>query len=338
MDPSSLPFDPAYLGPIFIGLMALSVLIYAVLDGYDLGVGIALHRHQEAMRDIQIASIGPFWDANETWLVMAIGLMLIAFPEAYNTLLQEMYLPATLMLGGLILRGVAFDFRAKVALDNKPRWDHIFRIGSLTVALSQGYMLGQYVCGFASDWPSQAFSLLSALGVAAAYTYIGACWLVMKTEAELQIYSARLARRASLFMAAGVIGVCVFNPWLNPEVYQRWFSFPNNILLWVIPAASAALFLVADRVLKRIPSRDDFACWLPFAIAVLLFINCFGGIVISFYPDVIPGRLSLHEAVAAAESLSFTFWGAAIVVPVILAYTAFSYRVFWGKATELKYY
>ncbi|MCV6620460.1 MAG: cytochrome d ubiquinol oxidase subunit II [Cellvibrionaceae bacterium] len=330
--------DPNYLGPIFIGLMALAVLVYAILDGYDLGVGIVLHRQDEAMRDTQIASIGPFWDANETWLVLAIGLMLIAFPEAYNILLQELYVPATIMLGGLILRGVAFDFRAKVAMENKNLWDHIFRAGSLIVALSQGYMLGQYICGFSDDSLTIVFSLLSAFGVAAAYSYIGSCWLVMKTEGELQKYSAKAARLSGLLMALGIASVCIVNPWINPEVYDRWFSFPNNLLLWVIPIISAAIFLFADQVLKRVPAENDYGCWIPFVLAVVLFLNCFQGIVVSFYPDVIPGRLSLYDAVAAPEALGFIFWGAVIVVPVILAYTAYSYRVFWGKATALRYF
>lgn len=330
--------DPTWLPPIFIGLMALSVLIYGTLDGYDLGVGILLHPGDEAYRDTMIASIGPFWDANETWLVLAIGLMLIAFPDAYNILLRQLYIPATLMLLGLIIRGVAFDFRAKVDMEFKQYWDWAFRLGSLLVALTQGFMLGQYVCGFESSLTAVLFSMLSAVGVASAYAYIGAAWLVMKTSGDLQMYAARAGRKAGWLMAAGVATVCIVNPIINPSVYDRWFSFPQNILLFIIPIASAGIFLVNDQMLKRFPTKDDYGCWIPFVSAVVIFVVCFQGLAFSFYPYVIPGQLTMTEAAAAPESLSFIFWGAIIVVPVILVYTFFSYRVFLGKATDLKYY
>lgn len=338
MNMINVMIDPAWLPPVFIGLMGLSVLVYAILDGYDLGVGILLHPQQESHRDIMIASIGPFWDANETWLVLAIGLMLIAFPDAYNLVLRELYLAATFMLMGLILRGVAFDFRAKVALERKGLWDNIFRLGSLLVALCQGYMLGQYVSGFDDSWQSLAFSLLSAFGVASAYAYIGACWLVMKTENDLQVYAARLGRKAGWMMAVGVLAVCAVNPVVNDSVYQRWFSSIYGLLMLFIPAVSACLFVLVDQVLKRIALHGDHGSAIPFFAVIFIFLICFMGIAYSFYPYIIPSVLTIDEAIAAPEALSFIFWGAIIVVPIILIYTAYSYRVFWGKATDLKYY
>ncbi|MCG8312343.1 MAG: cytochrome d ubiquinol oxidase subunit II [Pseudomonadales bacterium] len=323
----------------FAGLMALAILVYAILDGYDLGVGILLPLNQkETDRDVMIASIGPFWDANETWLVLAVGLLLIAFPPAYNLILKELYLPATLMLVGLILRGVAFDFRAKVSLTNKRTWDLLFKAGSTLTALMQGYMLGQYVVGFENTSLALAFSGLSALCVTAAYGYIGAAWLVMKTEGDLQKSAAAWGRTCGRLCFLGVATVCIVNPLLNENVFSKWFSLPNSILWFHIPVVSLLLFVVNDRILKRIPLEDDHSCWIPFVGTVGIFFLCFQGLVYSFYPYAIPGRLTLLEAASAPESLSFILIGALLVVPIIIIYTVFSYRVFWGKATELRYY
>lgn len=335
-------FEANMLANIFIGLMGLAVLLYAVLDGYDLGVGILLPTsdnltHQEKA-DQMIASIGPFWDANETWLVLAVGLLLIAFPEAHSIILREMYIPATILLIALIMRGVAFDFRAKAAMSHQKTWDKIFKLGSILASLSQGYMLGKYITGFDNSAESVAFSLLSAVGVAAAYAYIGASWLVMKTEGELQQQAAAWGRKAGRWGLLGVISVSIVNPLVNPDVLIRWFSFPTVLLLLPLPIVCFCLFLINDRVLKKIPMKNDKGCWIPFLNSVLIFILCFVGLAYSFFPYIVPGQLTIYEAAAAPEALSFILWGALIVVPVILFYTAYSYKVFWGKATKLKYY
>lgn len=327
-----------WLTAIFGGLMALSILVYAILDGYDLGVGILMPRHNSEHRDIMIASIGPFWDANETWLVLAVGLLLIAFPSAYNLVLKELYMPAAILLTGLILRGVAFDFRAKASLTHKNIWDNMFKTGSLITALAQGYMLGKYVVGFESSWANFGFSILSAVGVSAAYSYIGAAWLVMKTEGDLQRQAAVWARRCGWVAFAGVITVCIVNPLINPSVFDKWFNFPTTTLLFHIPLLSIVLFVINDQLLKRIPLEKDFGCWIPFVCVIGIFFVCFQGLAYSFYPDIVPGKMTMMEAASPKESLEFILIGAVIVVPVILSYTALSYRVFWGKATKLRYY
>ncbi|MCM2680992.1 cytochrome d ubiquinol oxidase subunit II [Echinimonas agarilytica] len=330
--------EAEWLPIVFVGLMGLAVLLYAILDGYDLGVGLLLPNDNEAQRDRMIASIGPFWDANETWLVLAIGLLLIAFPAAHSEIMLELYLPIAVMLSGLILRGVAFDFRAKVALDHKRTWDHVFRIGSLVTSLSQGYMLGLYVVGFEDSSSAFGFAALSAIGVTAAYAYIGAAWLVMKTEGELQIRAAKWGRRSGWCCLAGVLAVCAVNPVVNPAVFDKWFTFPYMLNMMMIPVTCLAMFAIVDRILARVPLPEDFGCWLPFVGAVLIFILCFQGLAFSFYPYIVPGKMDIWQAASAPESLMFILYGAVIVVPVILMYTAFSYRVFWGKATGLKYY
>lgn len=214
------------LGNIYIGLLGLAVLLYAILDGYDLGVGVLLPPRNEKFRDDMIASIGPYWDANETWLVLAVGLLLFAFPEAHSEVLQSLYLPATFMLLGLILRGVSFDFRAKVVQVNKRKWDLAFKYGSLLTTLAQGYMLGIYVTGLRSDLWAQAFALLAAFGVTAAYAFIGSCWLILKAENQLQEKAYYWAKRGLGILSVGIVAVSIANLTLHDEVRELWLSAP----------------------------------------------------------------------------------------------------------------
>ena len=326
------------LAIIFAGLTGLAVLLYAILDGYDLGVGILMPTNDNQTASTMIASIGPFWDANETWLVLAVGLILIAFPAAHNVILEALYIPVVILLIALILRGVAFDFRVKAAMSHRPKWDLLFKLGSILAALSQGYMLGMYVMGFESSLTAYLFAGLSALGVLAAYAYIGACWLVMKTQNQLQKQATVWARKAGRFTFLGVVAVSIVNPLINPAVFERWFSLPNAILLLPLPLFCFVLFLVVDRLLKRMPFKDDVSCWIPFVAAVMIFFICFNAFAFSFVPEIVPGQLDIFSAASAPESLGFMLWGALVVVPTILCYTFYSYRVFWGKVQELSYY
>jgi len=330
---------PAYWLPIvFIGLMGLAFAIYAILDGYDLGVGILLPSDSDPQRDTMIASIGPFWDANETWLVLGAGIMLIAFPSAHSLILFHLYLPVTVMLAGLILRGVAFDFRAKAVEDHKILWDHIFKIGSVLATLSQGYMLGIYVMGFEQSIAAYLFAALSAICVTAGFSFIGAAWLIMKTEGELQLRAARWARNCGRLTALGILSVSIVNPLISPAIFEKWFGGPAVILLLVIPTICFGLFLLVDRYLAHFPYQNDFGCWVPFASIVIIFLLCFIGLAYSFFPFVVPHQMDIWQAASAPESLMFIFYGTAVVLPTIMLYTVFSYRVFWGKATQLKYY
>lgn len=331
-------FDANTLAVIFIALMGLSVILYAVLDGYDLGVGILLPLEHDEDSDRMVSSIGPFWDANETWLVLAVGLLLIAFPSAHSLILRELYMPTAILLISLVLRGVAFDFRAKAPFSHKPTWNRVFKIGSLLAALSQGYMLGMYVMGFEDSWLAVGFSILSALCVAAAYSFIGACWLVMKTEGDLQIRAIAWAKKTVGLCILGTVAVSLVNPWINPTVYERWLSVPNLYFLAPLPLLCALLFVINYRALLKLPSENDRGCWVPFVTAVMIFLLCFFGLAVSFFPYIVPGQLTIWEAAAAPESLTIILWGAIVVVPIILCYTAFAYRVFWGKVDELKYY
>ena len=326
------------LGNIYVGLLGLAVLLYAILDGYDLGVGVLFPPRNEQFKDDMVASIGPYWDANETWLVLAVGLLLIAFPEAHSAILQTLYIPATLMLAGLILRGVSFDFRAKVPQTKKRKWDTCFKYGSLLTTLSQGYMLGIWVTGLRTDIYAQGFALLAAFGVTAAYSFIGACWLILKTEGELQAKAFYWAKRCLMILAAGIIAVSFINLTLHQYVRALWLESTVGLLLMLIPLACFGLLLLCGIVLQKLPDAGGHGEWLPFALALLVFVLCFTAFGISYYPYVVPGKLTIMDALSAPDSLRFLLVGAVVVVPCILMYTVWVYRIFAGKSEKLAYY
>ncbi|WP_038174957.1 MULTISPECIES: cytochrome d ubiquinol oxidase subunit II [Vibrio] len=326
-----------HLPEIYLLLLGFSVFMYAVLDGYDLGVGMLLPSNNEQQRDRMIASIGPFWDANETWLVLAVGILLIAFPSAHSLILTELYLPTALMLIALIMRGVAFDFRAKAVSDHKPRWDWCFRTGSLIASLTQGYMVGRYIMGFEDSGQAYGFALLSSLCVAAAYVYIGGAWLVLKTEGELQVRAARWSRRAGWVAALGILVVSIVNPIVNQQVAMRWFSFPEILLLAPIPIIVLATIFVVDRYLRQVPMVNDLGVRWPFFGVTIIFALSFLGLAYSFFPQVVPGLMTAQQSASSPATLIIVGYGVMIVMPMILLYTFAVYRIFKGKATELSY-
>lgn len=335
------PFIPAeWLPIVFAALMAVSILLYVVLDGFDLGVGLLLPRvAEEADRDRMIAAIGPFWDANETWLVLGVGLLLVAFPAAHGLILTQLYLAVALMLAGLILRGVAFEFRAKAGnVREKRRWDHAFVGGSLLAALSQGWMLGRYILGFAEGPAAYAFAAMAAGGLAIAYAFIGAAWLIWRTEGELQRRAIAWALQAIWPMGLGILLVSAVTPLVSTRIFERWFALPDMLLLAPLPIATAALLLGLASLLKHMPLPGDALRRLPFWGAVALFALFFAGLAWSFFPFVVPDRLTIWQAASAPESLSIILAGAVFVLPVILAYTVLAWRVFGGKARDLTYY
>lgn len=326
-----------WLPIVFVGLMGLSFLIYAILDGYDLGVGVLLPLDNQQQRDTMIYSIGPFWDANETWLVMAIGLLLIAFPKAHSVIFQALYLPTAIMLAGLILRGVSFDFRTKAPSGDKQKWDRAFKFGSLLATLAQGYMLGRYITSFDDSWLSIGFALLSAVGVTAGYCFIGAAWLVMKTEGELQRRAAKWGKHTNILMTLGIIAVCITNLLIDQQIMDKWLGGLQILMLIPIVLLFVVTFSTVHVYFDKAPLKDDVACWYPFVSAVLLFILCFCGLGYSFYPYIVPFKITIFEAASARESLWVIFVGAVVVLPMIIGYTIYSYKVFWGKSTKLNY-
>ncbi len=326
-----------WLPVIFAGLMAMAMLIYVVLDGYDLGVGLLLNGADDDEKDLMIASIGPFWDANETWLVLGVGILLIAFPMAHGVILTSLYLPVMVMLVGLTLRGVAFDFRVKAREPHKPLWNQAFFAGSLLASLSQGFMLGHYITGFDKSLEAYAFAVLIAISVAAGYGLLGATWLIMKSEHELQKKAVQWARRALWLTAGGIAAVSIATPLISTRVFDKWFTFPQFIFLSQIPAVSIALILACHFKLGKLASNVNDKEWLPFAFTVSIFLLAFGGLGYSLFPYLVLDQISIWDAASATKSLQFVLWGVLVTVPAILGYTIFAYRIFWGKTRALSY-
>jgi cytochrome d ubiquinol oxidase subunit II len=321
---------------IFMALMGLSMLIYVVSDGYDLGVGMLMHRATDAEKDVLVASIGPFWDANETWLVLGVGILLIAFPKAHGLVLGELYLPVALMLVGLTLRGVAFDFRVKARDSHKQTWDRLFFAGSTLASVSQGWMLGRYVSGFGSGWNYPLFAAAIAIALPMAYVMMGATWLVMKTDGELQRRAVQWAKIAWLPMVVGLVLISMATPWISATVRGRWFSLPEFIALLAIPLMTGVALLAARALLNTRAVLGPLA-WLPFVLLILVFLLGFLGLAYSIYPYVVIDQLTIWQAASSPAALKVILIGVCISVPAIAAYTVFSYRVFRGKTGELKY-
>jgi len=321
---------------IFMAVMGLAMLTYVVLDGYDLGVGLLLPRGNDAHKDMMIASIGPFWDANETWLVLGVGILLIAFPKAHGVVLTALYLPVAFMLIGLVLRGVAFDFRVKARDQHKTTWNQVFFAGSGITAVSQGWMLGHYITGLQTGWQYQVFAAAIALALPAAYVLLGACWLILKTEGELQKHAVAWAKTAWPPVVIGMGLISIITPWVSPTVRERWFSMPAIIALFPIPLMTVTA-LLTTRVLLNSHRVLGKLCWMPFALIVTVFMLGFFGLAYSLYPYVVMDRLTIWDAASSPEALKVILIGVAVTVPAIAAYTVLAYRVFGGKAGELKY-
>jgi cytochrome d ubiquinol oxidase subunit II len=325
-----LPFTFAFL-------IGVSFLAYAILDGYDLGVGMLCAFAGEEERDRMIASIGPFWDANETWLVLGVGLLLVAFPPAHGIVLTTLYLPVGLMLVALIFRGVSFDFRKKAPPEKLAFWNRAFYVASTLIAMTQGYMVGRFMTGFQSGLAAESFALFFGLLVVAAYLLMGASWLIMKAEGTLQRRAISWTRRAIWTMVIGAILSSVAAVFTDTRLYERMFTFPEVTLLLVMPLASILLTLLVHFLCNALPLPGDRLAWMPFATAIFIFILGFAGLVYSFYPYIIPGQLKIIEAAAAPESLLIILVGTGIVLPFLIGYTAIAYYIFRGKAGDLSY-
>ena len=322
---------------IFAGLMGLSILIYVVLDGFDLGVGILFPFATPEEKDRMVASIGPFWDANETWLVLAIGILLVAFPTAHGAILTQLYLPVAIMLIGLILRGVAFEFRAKAPMGHKRAWDVAFWTGSMMAALTQGFMLGMYVMGLAWTWPHIAFSLVTGVFLTVAYSFIGATWMIMKAEGALQVKAVEWAKGGIWGVVLGMGAISLATPFVSPRIYGKWFAWPEMLYLSPLPLLSGLLVILIWWKLRRLPMANDHYAWVPFIATIALFTLGFLGMAYSFFPYVVPEAITIYEAAAAPESLAIILVGTMFVLPVIIAYSILSYFIFRGKATALRY-
>lgn len=321
----------------FMAIMGLALLAYVILDGYDLGVGILLPFASNAEKDVMVSSIGPFWDANETWLVLGVGVLLICFPMAHGIVLTALYLPVAIMLLGLTLRGVAFDFRVKARDSHKATWNRLFAGGSLVTTMAQGWMLGAYVTGFQNDARGLLFSAGIALTLPAAYAMLGVGWLLMKTDGELQHKAARWGQRVLWPMGFALLGISLATPLVSQTVFAKWFVLPELFALLPIPLACVAAFFAIRHVLASQRVVQAGYGWIVFVATVVIFVLAFFGLAYSIYPYIVIDRLTVWDAASATESLVVIGIGVAITLPVIIVYTVFMYRVFWGKARELTY-
>jgi len=322
---------------IFAGLMGLSILLYVVLDGYDLGVGMLMPAASAEEQGLMVSSIGPFWDANETWLVLGVGLLLIAFPAAHGIVLTALYLPVVAMLIGLMFRGVAFEFRVKAEGWHRELWNGLFWFGSFLAAFAQGVMLARYITGFESGFGYVLFAVVVGASLCGGYVLLGATWLILKTDGALQTKAIAWARWGMVWVALGVGAVSLATPLVSATVLAKWFDFPRTLGLMLLPAASVAAGVSVWVALGRLRRGARQLQWVPFAGAVTIFVIAFAGLAYSLFPYVVIDRMTIWEAAAHPSALKVVLAGALVVLPFILAYTALSYRVFWGKAKALTY-
>lgn len=327
---------------IWGGIIALAILLYVILDGFDLGVGILLpFAPTEVCKARMFNSIAPFWDGNETWLVLGGGGLFAAFPLAYSILLPAFYIPIFMMLFALILRGVAFEFRFK-STTRKTFWNHVFHFGSLSAAFCQGIILGAYIEGvtvdgrnFAGgplDWTS-AFSILTGIGVVVGYGLLGSTWIIMKTDGATREWARHVARYSSFMVLLFMALVSISVPFMSDHVKEVWFTMPNFFYLLPIPILTGALFLLLWRDLRKC-KRD---C-RPFCASIGIFILGYLGLAVSMYPYLIPYQYTYVQAAASSPGLSFMLVGVALALPMILGYTAYCYYVFRGKVSHESLY
>ncbi len=326
--------------PLIWGLLiATAVFVYVLLDGFDLGVGILFpFAPSDKCRDRMMNSIAPFWDGNETWLVLGGGGLFAAFPLAYAVLMPAFYMPIILMLMGLILRGVAFEFRFKASERSRPFWDVVFHAGSLAAAFCQGIILGSFVQGvevdgrnFAGgpfDWAT-GFSLMTGIAIVFGYALLGTTWLVMKTEDITQEWARRVGKYVLGFVAIFMGIVSMTMPFLNVRIYEFWFSAPNIFFLLPVPVLTAGLFWLVWKDLN-----NPLAEYRPFLASVGIFLMSYLGMCISLFPWLIPFQYSIWEAAASGPGLSLMLVGVVPMLPLILGYTGYCYYVFRGKSSH----
>jgi cytochrome d ubiquinol oxidase subunit II len=322
---------------VWTGILATAVIMYVILDGFDLGLGILFFTTKdESFRDDMMSSVAPYWDGNETWLVLGGGGLFAAFPRAYSIIMPALYIPIILMLLALILRGVAFEFRW-AAKPHHQIWDWAFMAGSTLATFAQGLVLGgllqgikvenQAFAGDAFDWLSP-FSVMCGLGLASGYSLLASCWLRVKTSGPLALHARKLAPRLLLLVGFFAGLVSLWTPLRSPFIAERWFSSPNIFYLWPLPLATILLLYSVNKSIAK------GAELMPFFGVIGIFLCCFIGLAISAFPYLIPNSLDLWQAAAAPSSLKFMLAGVMVLLPVILGYTLFSYWAFRGKLGE----
>lgn len=327
-----MDFDLPFIWAVII---LFGVMMYVVMDGFDLGIGLLYpFVRGKVDRDVMMNTVAPVWDGNETWLVLGGAGLLAAFPLAYSVVLTAFYLPLILMLLGLIFRGVAFEFRFKASDQRRHWWDKAFIGGSLVATFFQGVTLGGFLQGIevvdrayaggGLDWLTP-FSMFTGLGLVVTYALLGCTWLILKTGGPLQARMVEVGRPLTIAMAAVIAVISVWTPLAHPEIAARWLSWPNT--LWFAPVPVLVVATVWQ-LLKRLDGAPDAS---PFVLTLCLVFLGYSGLGISIWPNVIPPSITIWEAAAPPQSMSFALVGALLIIPLILMYTAWGYYVFRGK-------
>lgn len=323
---------------IWYGLIIVAIFLYILLDGFDLGVGVLFpFAPSDQCRDRMMNSIAPFWDGNETWLVLGGGGLFAAFPLAYAILMPALYIPVIIMLLGLIFRGVAFEFRFKASDRTRVVWDYAFHFGSLTTAFMQGVIIGALVqgvavegrkfAGGAFDWLN-AYSVMSGVALVFGYALLGATWLVMKTETITQQWARKCAAYALGYVGLFLAIVSISMPVMNPGIRALWWSLPNFFFLLPIPTASLVLIILIWRDLHS--GREV----RPFLLSLGVFLTAYLGLGISLWPFAVPFAITFRQAAAVPVSQSLLLVGTVILLPLVLGYTAYCYYLFRGKSSH----
>ena len=319
---------------IWSGLIALAVFVYVLLDGFDLGCGILFpFAGSDKNRSRMMNSIAPFWDGNETWLVLGGGGLFAAFPVAYGIIMTGLYLPVTFMLFGLIMRGVAFEFRFKSS-SRRYVWDYFFFIGSVVATFFQGIMLGALVQGLEAsnrlysggpfDWLTP-FSVACGFALIIGYALLGSTWLIIKTEHKLQVWARKVSGWMLSALVLAMVAVTIFMYFSDIDALEGWFVFPGLLYLAPMPIIVVLLFFLMR---KDLTGEREYR---PFLLTVALFLMGYIGVCSAIFPYIVPYQMTIYEAAAADTSLSFMLIGAGIMLPIILSYTAFAYYTFKGK-------
>jgi len=321
---------------IWAAIIALGVIMYVVMDGFDLGVGILFpFARSDADRDVMMNTVAPIWDGNETWLILGGASLFAAFPIAYAVLLPAFYLPLIVMLLALIFRGVAFEFRFK-SRANRHWWDRAFTYGSMAATFAQGVVLGSFIQGIevvdrayqgsALAWLTP-FALFCGLALMAGYAMLGAAWLIGKTVGDLQAWAYQQMRTVGLLVLAAVAIVSIWTPLIHAEIAARWFTWPNLLYLSPVPLL---VLLVALRLYRAIERKEH---WSPFLLTLSLFVLSYAGLAISLFPYIIPPEITIWDAASPPATQRFLLVGTVVILPIILTYTFYNYWVFRGKVT-----
>lgn len=330
------PFD---LTIIWAGIIGFGIMMYVLMDGFDLGQGILFpFAPNEKARDKMMNSVAPVWDGNETWLVLGGAGLLAAFPLVYSVFLPALYIGVFLLLAGLIFRGVAFEFRFK-AKTSKHLWSWSFSVGSIVASFAQGAVVGAYIQGFETegfvysggplDWLS-VFTILTGLGLVVGYALLGSTWLIMKTDGEVQEWAYKITPKLLVAFLVMFAIVCVYTPYIDDSVMSRWFD--EISLLWIIPVLVSYCAYVVYRSVKK---QSD---GMPFVATMGIFLFSYIGLLASKWPYIVPPKFTIWDAASSYNSQLFLLIGFLFVIPIVLGYTSWSYWVFRGKVKDTGYH